>query len=110
MLQITDTGMVIEPLAAIHQRLTDGFRRIYGDDINIDADTPDGQMIGLFAQELANLNQAIAFMAQMLDPYQATGAWLEQRALYAGIVRRGAQQAAVLENDQPGTRISPGRC
>lgn len=93
MLQITDTGMVIEPLAAIHQRLTDGFRRIYGDDINIDADTPDGQMIGLFSQELANLNQAIAFMAQMLDPYQATGAWLEQRTLYAGIVRRGAQHS-----------------
>ncbi|WP_202909656.1 baseplate J/gp47 family protein, partial [Yersinia pestis] len=91
MLQITDTGIIIDELTDIHRRLTDGFRQIYGDDINVDADTPDGQMIGLFSQEIANLNQMLAFIVQMLDPYQATGTWLEQRAMYAGIVRRGAE-------------------
>ncbi|MBE7853899.1 hypothetical protein GC355_21995, partial [Yersinia pestis] len=84
MLQITDTGIIIDELTDIHRRLTDGFRQIYGDDINVDADTPDGQMIGLFSQEIANLNQMLAFIVQMLDPYQATGTWLEQRAMYAG--------------------------
>ncbi|MDE9549541.1 baseplate J/gp47 family protein, partial [Xenorhabdus bovienii] len=91
MLQITDTGIVIEQLSVIHQRLEAGFRRIYGEDINLDADSPDGQIIGLFSQELANINQVIAFIVQMLDPYNATGAWLEQRAMYAGLVRRGAE-------------------
>ncbi len=91
MLQISDAGIVIDELADIHQRLTEGFRKIYGDDINVDADTPDGQMIGLFSQEIANINQMLTFIIQMLDPYQATGTWLEQRALYAGIVRRGAE-------------------
>lgn len=90
MLQITDTGIVIDSLTDVHQRLTEGFKRIYGDDINLDADSPDGQMIGLFSQEIENINQAIAMVAQMLDPYKAMGAWLEQRAMYAGIVRRGA--------------------
>ncbi|AWK44555.1 baseplate J/gp47 family protein [Photorhabdus temperata] len=91
MLKITKTGIVIDQLADIHQRLADGFKRIYGEDINLEADTPDGQMIGLFSQELANINQVIAFVGQMLDPYQSTGAWLEQRAMYAGIIRRGAE-------------------
>ncbi|MDQ5990052.1 baseplate J/gp47 family protein [Providencia stuartii] len=90
MLQITDTGIVIDSLTDVHQRLTEGFKRIYGDDINLDADSPDGQMIGLFSKEIDNINQAIAMIAQMLDPYKAVGSWLEQRAMYAGIVRRGA--------------------
>lgn len=90
MLQITEAGIGIDSLSDVHKRLTDGFKRIYGDDINIDADSPDGQMIGLFSQEIDNINQALSMIAQMLDPYKATGAWLEQRAMYAGIVRRGA--------------------
>lgn len=97
MLQISDAGIVIDELADIHQRLTEGFRKIYGDDINVDADTPDGQMIGLFSQEIANINQMLTFIIQMLDPYQATGTWLEQRALYAGIVRRGAEYSRLPE-------------
>ncbi|CAQ85183.1 MULTISPECIES: baseplate J/gp47 family protein [Photorhabdus] len=91
MLQVTDKGIVIDQLSDIHQRLIDGFKRIYGEDINLDADTPDGQMIGVFSQELANINQVIAFIVQMLDPYEATGSFLEQRAMYAGLVRRGAE-------------------
>jgi uncharacterized phage protein gp47/JayE len=91
MLQITETGIVIDQLLDIHTRLETGFKHIYGEDISLDADSPDGQMIGLFSQELTNINQVIAFIVQMLDPYQATGAWLEQRAMYAGLVRRGAE-------------------
>ncbi|MGE2433626.1 baseplate J/gp47 family protein [Morganella morganii] len=97
MLQITETGIVIDRLADVHQRLSDGFKRIYGDDINLDADSPDGQMIGLFSQEIDNINQAIAMIAQMLDPYKATGSWLEQRAMYAGVIRRGADYSYIDE-------------
>ncbi|AVE43824.1 MULTISPECIES: baseplate J/gp47 family protein [Providencia] len=97
MLQITETGIVIDKLTDVHQRLTEGFKRIYGDDINLDADSPDGQMIGLFSQEIDNINQAIALIAQMLDPYKAIGSWLEQRAMYAGIVRRGADYSYLNE-------------
>ncbi|MDF7681176.1 baseplate J/gp47 family protein [Enterobacteriaceae bacterium ESL0689] len=95
MLRITDTGIIIDQLADVHQRLIEGFRRIYGDDINLDSDTPDGQMIGLFSQEIANVNQAIAMIVQMLDPYKATGTWLEQRSMYAGVVRRGADYSYI---------------
>lgn len=103
MLQITETGIVIDRLADVHQRLSDGFKRIYGDDINLDADSPDGQMIGLFSQEIDNINQAIAMIVQMMDPYKATGSWLEQRAMYAGVVRRGADYSYIDEAIFTGT-------
>lgn len=103
MLQITDTGIVIDRLADVHQRLSDGFKRIYGDDINLDADSPDGQMIGLFSQEIDNINQAISMIVQMMDPYKATGSWLEQRAMYAGVVRRGADYSYIDEAIFTGT-------
>lgn len=95
MLQVTNKGLVIDQITDIQQRLIDGFRNIYGEDINVDADTPDGQMLGLLSQLLSDINEVIAFMFQMLDPYRATGEWLEQRALYAGIVRRGAEYSYI---------------
>ncbi len=111
MLQITETGIVIDSLLDVHKRLTDGFKRIYGDDISIDADNPDGQMIGLFSQEIDNINQALSMIAQMLDPYKATGAWLEQRAMYAGIVRRGADYSYlddVIVTGKQGVKVPKG--
>ncbi|OHT23307.1 baseplate J/gp47 family protein [Providencia stuartii] len=111
MLQITETGIVSDRLTHVHQRLTAGFKQIYGDDINLDADTPDGQMIGLFSKEIDNINQAIAMIVQMLDPYKAMGSWLEQRAMYAGIVRRGAEYSYlddVVITGKQGTVVAKG--
>ncbi|HGN1344080.1 TPA: baseplate J/gp47 family protein [Pseudomonas aeruginosa] len=111
MLQITETGIVIDSLSDVHKRLTDGFKRIYGNDISIDADSPDGQMIGLFSQEIDNINQALSMIAQMLDPYKATGAWLEQRAMYAGIVRRSADYSYlddVIVTGKQGVKVPKG--
>ena len=87
MLQITDKGIEIDDLYTIQNRLISAFKSIYGENVNLDSDTPDGQLLGLFSQKLANIHQAISFIVQMLDPYQATGHWLEQRAMYAGITR-----------------------
>ena len=87
MLKISEKGIEIDDLYTIQARLVNAFKSIYGEDINLDSDTPDGQLLGLFSQELANVHQAVSFIVQMLDPYQAMGQWLEQRAMYAGITR-----------------------
>ena len=97
MLQITDKGIEIDDLYAIQNRLVNAFKSIYGDEVNLDSDTPDGQLLGLFSQELANIHQAVSFIVQMLDPYQATGHWLEQRAMYAGLTRITASYSYIDE-------------
>lgn len=104
-MQVTEKGLIIERLNDIHARLVSRFKSIYGNDINVDPDTPDGQMIGIFSQSLADINEVIAFITQMLDPYQATGAWLEQRALYAGLVRKGAEYSYINDVIITGTRV-----
>lgn len=88
--QLTNAGYVPERLDAILAKLDQGFRAIYGDDINTDPDTPDGQMIGLIGQIKADLEELGEAIYRALDPDHASGAWLEQRAAYAGILRRQA--------------------
>lgn len=91
MLTVTSKGIMTENLTDIIARLQLKFKEIYGDDIDLSPDTPDGQILGVFAQELANCNDVISFCVRMLNPYTATGRWLTDRALYAGLERRGAK-------------------
>ncbi|MBP6018806.1 MAG: baseplate J/gp47 family protein [Burkholderiaceae bacterium] len=86
--QLTSAGYVPERLDAILVTLDQGFRAIYGDDINTDPDTPDGQMIGLIAQIKADLEELGEAIYRALDPDHAGGVWLEQRVAYAGLLRR----------------------
>ena len=88
--QLTSAGYIPERLDEILVKLDQGFRAIYGDDINTDPDSPDGQMIGLIAQIKADLEELGEAIYRALDPDHAGGAWLEQRVAYAGIMRRGA--------------------
>lgn len=88
--QLTSAGYIPERLDAILANLDQGFRAIYGDDINTDPDSPDGQMIGLIAQTKADLEELGEAIYRALDPDHAGGAWLEQRTAYAGILRRAA--------------------
>lgn len=95
MLRMTEKGVLIDDFDTIYKRLVGKFRAIYGQDVNLDSDTPDGQLLGLFTQELSDIHQAVTFIVQMLDPYQAQGNWLEQRAMYAGLLRRRSSYSYV---------------
>jgi uncharacterized phage protein gp47/JayE len=106
--QLTSAGYVPERLDAILAKLDQGFREIYGADINTDPDSPDGQMIGLIAQIKADLEELGEAVYKALDPDHASGAWLEQRVAYAGITRRRASYSylrRVLLSGTPGAVI-----
>lgn len=111
MLQISNTGLEIERLDAILARLSQSLREIYGNDINIDPDTPDGQMIGIFSQALADINEIIAGVYAFSDPTKAVGGWLDIQLKYAGI-SRDRQEYSYLNNVNVsavnGTAIPPG--
>ncbi|UEC23849.1 baseplate J/gp47 family protein [Pasteurella canis] len=90
MAKLVESGIVIERLDSILERIEQGFKRIYGQNINLDPDTPDGQMIGILGQIKVDLEELAEDVYKQLDPDLATGAWLEQRVAYAGLVRRKA--------------------
>ncbi len=87
---VTNRGYIAERLDSIIANLEAGFRGIYGSDITIDPDTPDGQMIGLIAQAKADIEELGATIYKNLDADNAGGAWLELNVAYAGLRRKAA--------------------
>ena len=46
--QLDGTGLQVKTQLELLTYLTTGFQSIYGDDINLDSDTPDGQLLFIF--------------------------------------------------------------
>ena len=83
-------GITLKTLPEIVTELEDGLKAIYGDDINIGADTPDGQLINIIAQEAIDLREVLQDVNASFDTEQAQGVILDQRVAINGIIRRGA--------------------
>lgn len=90
MLEISNTGLVIERLDAILTRLSQSMRDIYGQDISLNADTQDGQFIGILSQGVADFNEVLAGVYAMSDPTTAVGRWLDIQLKYVGLERNRA--------------------
>ena len=111
MATLTETGIQIERLNDIVKRFEDGFRQIYGQNIDLSADTPDGQMVGILAQIKMDIEELAENIYRQLDPDVATGSWLEQRVAYAGLMRRGASYSylrSVILTGEPNTHLYSG--
>ena len=86
--QVTPAGYVAERIDQIVADLERGFLGIYGNDINVDPESPDGQVIGLISQVKADLEELGGVIYRQLDPDWASGVWLEQRVAYAGLKKK----------------------
>lgn len=77
---------------------------------NIDADSPDGQRIGIEAEMLANLDEAVVAAYRSKDPDSATGEALRNIGKISGVLIRGATYsvAPITVTGQPGTSIPAG--
>lgn len=84
------TGLTVETASEITADLTAGFQGIYGADINVDQNSPDGQVIGIFTQAGVDLRELLVQVNNSFDPDQAIGAQLDQRCAINGISRAGA--------------------
>lgn len=66
--QITDAGIEIQSFDEVFQELADSYREIYGQDISIDQEDPDGQRIGIEARANLDLQQLAVSVYNSLDP------------------------------------------
>ncbi len=83
------TGLTVKTLAEITSDLKTGFRAIYGADINVDQNSPDGQMIGILAQAAIDIRELAVQVNNGFDPDQAQGAILDQRVAINNVARAG---------------------
>lgn len=85
---IGPTGLTLATQSELVQKWTDNFEGIYGTDINLDPDSPDGQMMNLFVQSVLDLQDLVQQVYNMFDPDNAIGIILDQRVAINGIQRQ----------------------
>lgn len=68
--------------------LTQNFQEIYGADINVDSNSPDGQIINIFAQNIEDFYELLNQAYSSFDPDQAVGTVLDQRCAINGVQRK----------------------
>lgn len=83
-------GLTIDSLAELIAKFTASYEAIYGLDINLDSNSPDGQMLNIYVQQAEDLLQVIQGIYNDFDPDTALG--LAQDRLYYlnGLIRKGA--------------------
>lgn len=85
---IDSNGVQVNSLNEILTALTNAFNNIYGANINLDQNTPDAQLINVFAQMLVSYSELLQDINASFDPDQAVGVILDQRVKLNGITRR----------------------
>lgn len=81
------TGLTVETATEITAGLTTGLQGIYGADINVQSNSPDGQKIGIITQEGVDIRELLVQINASFDPDQAVGVTLDQRCAINGVVR-----------------------
>lgn len=84
------SGLTIDTLNEIISKLEDGYRDIYGNDIILDSNTPDGQLINIYAQSQRDLLEVVQQVYTGFDIEQAIGVVLDQRVSLLSVQRQGA--------------------
>ena len=83
------TGLVVKTLNEIVADLETGLRGIYGSDINLDQNSPDGQLVNIFAQAAVDIRELAQQIYNSFDPDLAIGRILDQRVVINNIERQG---------------------
>lgn len=85
---ISSTGLTTATRAELLAQYTAALQAIYGADINLGSDTPDGQEINIFIQSVLDLEDLISQVYNSFDPDNAIGNVLDQRVAINGIQRQ----------------------
>lgn len=86
--QITAAGLEVATKDELVAFFTAGFQAIYGADINLDPDSPDGQWMNLIIQTVLDLEDLLVQINNQFDPDFATGNTLDERVAINGIQRQ----------------------
>lgn len=108
--QITENGVIAPSYEEIFTELQTRFREIYGQDVDLDADTADGQLLAIVASAINDGNASIVASHSGYSPATASGATLSSVVKTNGIARYIATQSTVDLRcvGQAGTTINSG--
>lgn len=82
------TGLTIDTLPTLVANFTAAMQAIYGSDINVASNSPDGQQINIWCQATADLLELLQSVCNSFGFMQAYGVILDQRLAILGIARK----------------------
>lgn len=82
-------GLTTATQAELLANLTAQLQTIYGQDINLSSDTPDGQWANIIIQAQLDVQDLLTQIYNSFDPDNAIGVILDQRVAINGIQRQG---------------------
>lgn len=83
-------GLTVETASEITTKMTNGLQGIYGADINVAQNSPDGEAIGIQTQAGVDVRELAVEVNNSFDPDNAVGVTLDQRCAINGVIRNGA--------------------
>jgi uncharacterized phage protein gp47/JayE len=90
---INENGITIQTAAEIRDNILNGtpdylgLRQIYGDTINVNPNSPDGQMVNIVAQAKLDILEFALQIYASFDPDEAVGTQLDARCAINGVIR-----------------------
>lgn len=85
---ISAAGLTTATEAELVATFTASMQQIYGSDIDLSSNAPDGQMMRIFLQVVLDLEDLLVQIYNMFDPDNAIGVILDQRVAINGIQRQ----------------------
>jgi len=85
---LSATGLEVKTRAELIAEFTAAFQAIYGADINLDQDSPDGQMMNIYIQAVLDVSDLLVQVYNSFNPDNAIGTVLDQRVGINGIQRQ----------------------
>ena len=86
---LNQNGIQIKSLNEILTNLENGLKTIYGDDINLEQNSPDGQLVNIISQSIIDIKELIVDVYNSFNPDTASGRVLDERVAINNITRKG---------------------
>lgn len=92
---VTSTGVVVPDTAVLRQDVAAEYKRIFGADLDVSPETPQGRLIEVNALNRSNTIMLNALMANQINPDVATGVFLDAIAALTDCYRVKATKSTV---------------
>lgn len=92
---IDASGLQVKTLPELVEELDTAFTTIYAPDVNVAQNSPDGQMLNIYAQGGEDIRELALQVNAGFDPDQAVGAILDQRVAINNLQRQGGSYTIV---------------
>lgn len=85
---LSAAGLILSTREELITYYTEQYQNIYGADINLESDTPDGQMMNINVQAVLDMQDLLSQIYNSFNPDTAIGIVLDQRVAINGIQRQ----------------------